>query len=99
MDYRIHLNIDGSETSTTLALIKSKVDTLEYAICLLLNEDQKEKVKCMERFNTLTEFIMLFEGAKDYEDNPHYLHFKKQLEILTAELTEKGIFKRKEKTA
>lgn len=77
--------------ATEVASIKARVDTIYYALKFLVSEQDWEKVKSIEKFNRITEFVQLFEESPNYQNNEEYHRLLKELKELDKDLTAKGI--------
>lgn len=86
---KIEANLDLSKLSIELAIVKSKINSINYAIGLLLNERQKEKVTIVDEIFHLEQMIQLFENASDYDEKsilPEHQEFKQKLKDLESKL-------------
>lgn len=94
MNNKVNVKADFDITNlmTEITLIKSKTESIDYAIRLLLSDEQTEKVNQMSDFFLLNNTISLYERATDFsEDSAEYIEMKKKLQQLDSELTEKGL--------
>ena len=88
----IKMDIDMTNLFKEMALIKSKTETIEYAIKLLLSDKQKEELNQMADFFLYNNFSTLFEQSSDFDkDSADYIEIKNKLTKLDSELTEKGL--------
>ena len=89
---KIDVNFNFFDLYNELAIIKSKTESIEYAIGLLLSDAQKEKVDKVSKFYLLSNLVLLNEQASDFDKTSvEYIKLKTELELLDAELTAKGL--------
>ena len=92
MNSKIDVNFNFFDLYNELAIIKSKTESIEYAIGLLLSDAQKEKVDKVSKFYLLSNLVLLNEQASDFDKTSvEYIKLKTELELLDAELTAKGL--------
>ena len=77
---------------TEILSIKSKTESIDYAIRLLLSDEQAEQVNQMNDFFFLSNTVSLYERTTDFsKDSIEYVEMKNKLQQLDSELTEKGL--------
>ena len=94
MNNNVNVKVDFNVTNlmTEIMLIKSKTESIEYAIRLILSDTQKEKMNKMSDFFQLNNIILLYEQSTDFDkDSADYIEMKNNLAELDSELTEKGL--------
>ena len=94
MNNNVNVKVDFNVTNlmTEIMLIKSKTESIEYAIRLILSDTQKEKMNKMSDFFQLNNMILLHEQITDFDkDSADYIEMKNNLAELDSELTEKGL--------
>ena len=88
----VEANFDISNLMTEITLIKSKTESIEYAVRLLLADAQKEKMNKMSDFFLLNNMVLYYEQASDFnKDSIEYIELKNKLELLDSKLTEEGL--------
>ena len=86
----LNVNIDLSTITVEFAILKAKIDSINYAIGLLLDERQIQKLSIVEKIHFNEEMIKLFEKASDFDENSllvEHIKIKKELEELEMELS------------
>lgn len=94
MNNKVNVKFDFDITNlmTEIMLIKSKTESIDYAIKLLLSDEQVEQINQMSDFFLLNNTISLYERTADFsEDSVEYIEMKNKLKQLDSELTEKGL--------
>ena len=94
MNNNVNVKVDFNVTNlmTEIMLIKSKTESIEYAIRLILSDTQKEKMNKMSDFFQLNNIILLYEQSTDFDkDSADYIEMKNNLAELDSELSEKGL--------
>ena len=88
----VRMDIDMTNLNKEMALIKSKTETIEYAVRLLLSDKQKEELNQISDFFLCNNFVTLFEQGLDFDkDSADYIEMKNKLAKLDSELTERGL--------
>ncbi len=89
MNTNLNVNIDLPSITYDLAILKSKINSLSYAVGLLLDERQNEKFAIVEKICLKEEMINLFENVSDFNENsllPEHTKIKNELVELEEEL-------------
>ena len=96
MNNNVNVKVDFDVTNLMkeIMLIKSKTESIEYAIGLLLSDNQKEEMNKLSDFFLLGNTVSLYEQTTDFDkDSIDYIELKNKLEQLDSELTEEGLLK------
>jgi hypothetical protein len=94
MNNNVNVKVDFDMTNlmTEIMLIKSKTESIDYAIKLLLSDEQVEQVNQMSDFFLLNNTVSLYERTTDFDkDSADYIEMKNNLAKVDSELTEKGL--------